>query len=116
MARKKNKGNKNRKKTKGYEASKRSNIKKKNSNSIKSGCLIFFLGTSLPLLFAIIGEIGYPDAYVFCFLSALIIPVYLLILHDKSGGGGRGGGSGGDGGGGCGGCGGGGCGGCGGGS
>ena len=113
MARKKNKGNKNKKKTKGYEASKRSNIKKKDSNSIKSGCLIFFLGTSLPLLFAKIGEIGYPDAYVFCFLSALIIPVYLLILHDKSGGGGSGGGSGGDGGGGCGG---GGCGGCGGGS
>ena len=107
MARKKTKGNKNKKKTKGYEASKRSNIKKKDSNSIKSGCLIFFLGTSLPLLFAIIGEIGYPDAYVFCFLSALIIPVYLLILHDKSGG--SGGGSGG-------GCGGSGCGGCGGGS
>ena len=101
MARKKNKGNKNRKKTKGYDASKKSNIKKKNSNSRKSGCLIFFLGTSLPLLFAKIGEIGYPDAYVFCFLSALIIPVYLLILHDKSGG--SGGGSGG-------GCGGGGCG------
>ena len=101
MARKKNKGNKNKKKTKGYEASKRSKIKKKDSNSIKSGCLIFFLGTSLPLLFAKIGEIGYPDAYVFCFLSALIIPVYLLILHDKSGG--SGGGSGG-------GCGGGGCG------
>ena len=107
MARKKNKGNKNRKKTKGYEASKRSNIKKKDSNSIKSGCLIFFLGTSLPLLFAIIGEIGYPDAYVFCFLSALIIPVYLLILHDKSGGSGGGSGGGGCGGGGCGGCGGG---------
>ena len=102
MARKKTKGIKTKKKkTKGYEASKGSNIKKKDSNSIKSGCLIFFLGTSLPLLFAKIGEIGYPDAYVFCFLSALIIPVHLLILHDKSGG--SGGGSGG-------GCGGGGCG------
>ena len=107
MARKKNKGNKNRKKTKGYEASKRSNIKKKDSNSKRSGCLICFLGIVLPVVFGLIGESGYEEALVFAFLSALIIPVYLLILHDKSGG--SGGGSGG-------GCGGSGCGGCGGGS
>ena len=108
MGRKKNKGNKNRKNTKGYEASKRSNIKKKDSNSKRSGCLICFLGIVLPVVFGLIGESGYEEALVFAFLSMGIIPVYLLIISGTGGGGsgGGGGGGGGDGGGGCGGCGG----------
>jgi len=108
MSRKKNR----KKPKKGFRIkNKNTNPKKEDSNKKNHGCVIFLLGIFLPILFGLIGANGYEEAFVFCFLSMGIIPVYLMMLASgvggsAGGGSGSGGDGGGDGGGGCGGCGG----------